>query len=182
MCSLSEIMSLMWETAMVCSAEVAKDDTHVWAERNHMDEWTSELALVSRYPGETVWRNFLILFFCCLICILLINVIRMIYICYIINKGKVWLCMLTVRDNELNVGNSDSVSCRGCQRWWYTRAWDWEKSCGWVNWWAGSSFWMPLKTMWRNFLILFLCCFICILLINAIWIIYICYIINKGKV
>ena len=144
-CSLSEMMSSPWETAMSSAwrcvvRRLPKEMIHARETgRSHVDRW-----LVSRLrlPGSFGAKNrktFLILFLFYFICILLINAIRTIYICYIINKGKVWLCVLAVWDDELNVGNSDSASCGGCRRRWYTHV-----SPGEIMWtgdrWAGSGF------------------------------------------
>jgi hypothetical protein len=55
--------------------------------------------------------NSIILIYNCYICILLIKTNSMIYICYIFDKGGVEICVLAVRDDEHNRG--DSVG--GCQ-------------------------------------------------------------------
>jgi len=56
----------------------------------------------------------------CLIRVLLINTNSMVYICYIKYPGKVGICVLAVRDDELDVGDdvaaSSGVAARGNAR------------------------------------------------------------------
>ena len=69
------------------------------------------------------------------ICILLVNMNWIIYIYYIIYEGNAQVCMLTVRDDKLFVGNS--ALCRACRRWWLHMR-EIEESREWVNQRTGS--------------------------------------------
>jgi len=56
---------------------------------------------------QAVYKNLFILNFNYYICILHLNTSSVIYICYIFYEGQVKIGMLTIRDNELNVGDDE---------------------------------------------------------------------------
>ena len=121
--------------------------------------------------GAKIFHNQI---FCYHICILLVNTNQMIYIYYIIYEGNTRVCMLAVGDDELSVGNSDGTLCGGCQRWWYMCM----RQRNHVDEWTGelaSESGYPWGTVWRNVIIVFFCYYICILLMDTSWMIYILY-------
>ena len=85
--------------------------------------WDSEVALSEVAKGRDA-RKLINHMFYAYIHILLINTNSTIYICCIKYKDKVGICVLAVRDNELDVGDSEVASSE------VAKGRDARKSCG----------------------------------------------------